>query len=90
MVRSCAHRLPRFPIRRGCLSDVRQLPETAPGAIVAAPLLFPDDAAIEMMMLVLIVSPDASCTEKSAFTGASNADSVEIFSQAPGRVAQRV
>lgn len=33
--------------------------------IVAAPLLIPDDAAIEMMMLVLIVSPDASCTEKA-------------------------
>jgi len=33
--------------------------------IVAAPLLTPDDAAIEMMMLVLIVSPDASCTEKA-------------------------
>ncbi|WP_322039106.1 hypothetical protein [Burkholderia diffusa] len=37
------------------------------GAIVAASLFIPGDAAIEIVVLVFIVSPDASCTEKASY-----------------------
>jgi len=49
-----------------------------------------DDAAIEIEILVFMVSPDASGAGKGAFTRASDADFIEIFGQAPGRLIQRL